>query len=125
MGYVLLKNKDILRVLKKEPRLTSNGLEFKNKDLLRKSRKELLSPIDVERFYKCCEWLSQISMTKRLNRQHSSYYLKHVAENDIGYIGNGTFIASAIHCGFKYSSDDLSPYFNMSYKSIEDLVKNK
>ena len=79
----------------------------------------------VEAFNKTCSWLSQIDKLKNINYKHSSYGLKHIAENDIGYITNGVFIAAAIHCGFEFKTEFGSPNvcFNMSEKSIKNAEK--
>jgi hypothetical protein len=56
-------------------------------------------------------WLRQFNKTKTLNkRSGTSYGLKHVAEEDIGYITNGVFIAAAIAEGFRVKRcSDNSP----------------
>jgi hypothetical protein len=70
---------------------------------------------------KICEWLAQIGKTKKPNPYAGSYFLKHVVEEEIGYVTNGAFIAAAVHCGFDYKGDPGSSnlYFNMSKKSIQ------
>lgn len=76
---------------------------------------------DTEGFVKTCDWLSGITPIKTINKRYSSYGLKHLAERDIGYITNGTFIAAAIHCGFQFWRRERSPnvYFNMSERSLK------
>ena len=46
--------------------------------------------------------------------------MKHLAEDEIGYVTNGAFIAAAIHCGFPYQLIPDSPNvrFGISEKSL-------
>ncbi len=125
--------KNIKNVILKLPKLTDFGVglflngkglgkdEYKNEFKIERER--LLN--SEERFNKICNWLSQIQKIKSINNNHSSYGLKHYAEEDIGYITNGVFIAAAIHCGFKFKCVRDSPnvYFNMSEKSIKAVLK--
>jgi len=71
---------------------------------------------------KVCQWLAGKRRRKTVNRLHTSYGYKHMAEKDIGeYVTNGCFIAAAVHCGFDYSPcADNSPnvWFNISEKSL-------
>jgi hypothetical protein len=140
------KTKEILKqILEKEPWLSSQGIcefHFKNNsaidgisnygkestsydfyDQLAADRHALL--LYTDDFIKVCKWLTGIGKRKTINKKHSSYGLKHIAEKDIGYITNGTFIAGAIHCGFKYHicENSPNPCFNMSEKSLRDLGK--
>lgn len=87
----------------------------------KKLQQELLN--STEEFEKACLWLKKINKIKTINRDRSSYSLKHLAEDEIGYISNGTFIAAAINCGFDFKTYEMSPNvtFNMSEKSIKIL----
>jgi hypothetical protein len=60
-------------------------------------------------------------VNKTINRRHSSYGLKHLAEPEIGYVTNGAFIAAAVHCGFSFETYPDSPNvcFGISEKSIK------
>jgi len=78
-----------------------------------------------KQFEDVCGWLdSCIEKTEGINTYNSSYYLKHVAENrlGIGHISNGTLIAAAVYCGFKYKQGGNYPnlVFNMSRSSIHE-----
>jgi hypothetical protein len=75
----------------------------------------------AEECTKICEWLAQIEKTETPRPHAGSYFLKHLAEEEIGYVTNGAFIAAAVHCGFDFEIEPNSPnpYFNMSKKSIQ------
>ncbi len=77
-----------------------------------------------EQFEAACVWLDSIDKTEKINTSNSSYYLKHLAENrqGVGHISNGSFIAAAVYCGFKYRTGGGYPnlVFNMSEESIHE-----
>lgn len=81
-------------------------------------REDLLESLDD--CNRVCKWLKCIDETPHFNHTISSYGLKHVAENEIGYVTNGAFIAAAIFCGFRprFRRDSVNVWFNMSHKSI-------
>ncbi len=63
--------------------------------------------------------LKNVAPIKTINRSRTSYGLKHIAENDIGYITNGVFIAAAIIAGYPYFMDNHpNVCFGMSKKSL-------
>ena len=68
---------------------------------------------------KICEWLSAMKAVQ--TPDESSYGLKHVAEEEIGYVTNGVFIAAAVHCGFPYklANGSENVLFGISKKSIK------
>lgn len=71
------------------------------------------------------QWLLEnVQPTKTINKHHTSYGLKHIAEKDIGYITNGVFIAAGIIAGYPYEIPYGFPNvpFGMSEKSIKDLA---
>jgi hypothetical protein len=76
---------------------------------------------NLEEFERLCEWLKSIDKIKTINKNHTSYGLKHLAEKTVGYSTNGTFIAAAIYSGFdiKINKDSPNPQFNMSEKSLK------
>ena len=89
----------------------------------RKSRADMFAPRSLEDFTRAKHWLMAQPKTKNPNSgAGSSYWLKHVAEEDIGYTTNGIFIAAAVAAGFIVErcrrSDDESPnaFFNISSK---------
>lgn len=104
--------------------LFDNGRGLKPSEYVNKmieGRQKLIN--STEEFAKTCKWLEQIDKIKTINRKHSSYSLKHIAEKKIGYISNGVLIAAAIHCGFdaKITPGQPNVNFNMSEKSIKKL----
>lgn len=73
------------------------------------------------------DWCNDFNKIKSINKNHSSYYLKHVFErSDKGfYITNGAFKGAMLECGFTYKpiSDSPNWYFNVSQKSIRQMQK--
>jgi len=74
-------------------------------------------------------WLDgHIAPIKSINRKHTSYGLKHLAEkyHPGGYITNGVFIAAAIMSGYEYSAKLGGPnvQFSMSQRDIKTLSRN-
>ena len=92
---------------------------------LAEGRAQLLE--SVEACNKVCDWLVQVDKIKTINTGQTSYGLKHIAENDIGYITNGVFITAAIYCGFPYRINPGSPNvnFGMSKKSLNVIQKRQ
>jgi hypothetical protein len=81
-------------------------------------REELLG--DVDGCSRAESWLQSKARTKTVNWRLSSYGLKHLAEEEVGYITNGAFIAAAVHCGFpvKVSPDSLNVFIGISERSL-------
>ncbi len=79
----------------------------------------------VEDCNKVCAWLSTKAKIKTTNKRHTSYGLKHIAEEEIGYVMNGAFIAAAVHLGFSFEliSDSPNVYFGISEKSLPTYRK--
>ena len=70
------------------------------------------------------EWLrSNVEPIKTINRRHSSYGLKHLAEkfSPNGYLSNGVFIAAAMIVGYPFKVDPPNAMFGMSERSIKRL----
>lgn len=67
---------------------------------------------------------------RTINRNHSSYGLKHLAEkhakrlsdNEINYITNGALILAMVDAGFRFTRDGDSP--NVSFNVSERALKN-
>lgn len=122
---------DIQAAINKLPQLTSFGYglahqeegmsKLEYKEAIQKAQMKLLA--DTESFDKACLWLKNIKPMSSMNNKHTSYGLKHLAEKEIGYITNGTFIAAAIHCGFKYKVRKGSP--NVKFNMAEDSLATK
>ena len=72
-------------------------------------------------------WLrSNVEPIKTINRRHSSYGLKHLAElfrptDYICYLSNGVFIAAAMIVGYPFKLDPPNAMFGMSERSIKRL----
>ncbi len=119
----------IASVLTKVPELTDFGIGLyeqgrglsKEEYKLEFSRQQEKLLDSTDAFERTCVWLSKIEKIKTINKRRASYSLKHIAEEEIGYITNGVFIAAAIYSGFNYKIEYNYPnvYFGMSEKSIK------
>lgn len=98
----------------------------------------LAGPVN-ERHVEACERFIEIFLRprRRINKAHSSYYLKHCVEYWLkgegggpgyreshggGYIGNGAFIVAAMRNGYRILPDDLNAYFNMDMTLLEQAL---
>lgn len=71
-------------------------------------------------------WLrSNVEPIKTINRRHSSYGLKHLAEkfSPNGYLSNGVFIAAAMIVGYPFKVNPPNVMFGMSQRSIKELSR--
>jgi len=103
------------KVIQDYPRLTSNGFESSMLKDFERDREELRN--DLAGFQAACVYLSRVNKTKSINKAVSSYGYKHrVEEMGYPYLLNGTFIAAAIHMGFKIDTrmDTPNAAFNIS-----------
>ena len=116
---------DMDRVLEREPQLSDNGFKQFERSRPRAEhdaeflqwREGMRAPRSLAQFMAARGWLRQFSKIKALNRRGTSYGLKHCAEDDIGYVTNGVFIAAAIAEGFTVRCIEFgSPnaWFNIS-----------
>lgn len=96
-------NKIIKEVLKKEPTLTSYGLNS--------GKVFSEDPIKETEFKLSLEWLSRQEITNSINRKMNSYYMKHYVEDYIRqnkirvekkYISSGSIIAALIYLNIPY-----------------------
>jgi hypothetical protein len=113
------------KVMKDYPRLTSFGFGSYDPKNFERDREELRN--DLAGFQAACVYLSRVNKTKSINMAVSSYGYKHRVE-DMGYpyLFNGTFIAAAIHMGYKIDtrSDTPNAAFNIFDPFYEkDLFK--
>lgn len=118
---------DIADVIKKIPQLNSFGIGlFKNgrglnatqqETKLKEGQEELLGM--TKECTAICDWLRNKSRITTINKRHSSYGLKHIAEKETAYITNGAFICAAAFCGFDYQLDPPNAFFNISEKSLK------
>jgi hypothetical protein len=94
----------LVAVLAKHPTLTAYG--FENPDETdpaeMQERSEELRKSEAA-FDAARVWIREhLPPTPRSRGYYSSYYLKHVAEAEVGYLTNGLFIAAMIHCGHRF-----------------------
>ena len=96
------------RVLEREPLLSDNGFKrLRGRRSLAEHeaefvrwRESIRESRSLAQFIAARGWLRQFSKIKTLNRRGTSYGLKHCAEDDIGYVTNGCFIAAGLAEGF-------------------------
>jgi hypothetical protein len=111
-------------VLEREPLLSDNGFKYRRIHCSQaeqdtkfvKWRENMRAPRSLAQFMAARGWLRRFNKIKALNRRGTSYGLKHCAQDDIGYVTNGVFIAAAIAEGFTVRRADGSPnaWFNIS-----------
>ena len=115
-----MTNAEIKSVLTLMPRLTEDGNGIcdrpRGTDLGKaflESQNCLLNSSDECR--RVSAWLFNKPRQININWRQSAYGLKHIAEDEIGYVTNGAFIAAAIHAGlkFKVCEDGLNVCFNL------------
>ncbi len=153
--YFAIARVAIRNVCEREPNLTAEGIGISRPrradgffagsqeriDKFNTERKALLDDTEIEPFLLSLAFLANIEKTKTIRENTNSYGLKHVAEkypctypegNQLGpqYIGNGTFIAAALHAGFKIKQvhniytpehNSLNVQFNMSSRSLDQM----
>jgi hypothetical protein len=128
---------DMDLVLEREPRLGDFGFgvcdprsktpEERAADLLR-NRDLIREPRSLAQFMAARGWLRRFGKIRALNRRGTSYGLKHCAEDDIGYVTNGVFIAAAIAEGFtvrRAESGSPNAWFNISTEAWRHVERNR
>lgn len=73
-------------------------------------------------------WLREnVTPTRTMNQHRTSYGIKHEAEDDIGYVTNGVFIAAGMIAGYPYKIEPGSPnvLFGMSEKSFKEIAERR
>lgn len=129
-------------ILEKHRNLTMHGFgaphdQYPGKEYgveVERSRAEFFENKSCDEFELALLLLKCVERRKTLNRDVSSYRLKHIAENlsrEFGirrglgnYVSNGAFIAAAIHQGFevrRVAWNSLNGYLNVSMKSVKAL----
>lgn len=113
-------------VLENHPLLTDYGYggreRRKDKALYAEDRRVLKESFD--RFVTTYEWIGQnLHPIKSINRARSSYGMKHIAEEEIGYITNGVFIAAMLAHGYEMDAWEPNPSFNVSERSVNVVQK--
>lgn len=119
----------LVEVMDQHPRLTNHGFGIYRdpKDSaedrsrkLEEGRRALAG--DAERVGKIVDWLNQnVKTIKSINTRQSSYGLKHLAEDDIGYVTNGAFIAACLILNVPTRPAPPNAYFGISERSIKAL----
>ena len=75
-----------------------------------------------EQLLNLCNGLEKIG---KINKNHSSYGLKHLFERHGGYITNGMFKGAMLEAGFKVDNpNDINWCFNVSNRSVKQLYQN-
>ena len=130
-------------VMERVPRLTNFGIgtfDHSSSELeFREKRAELLSDSAVEPFLLSLTFLRRLDPTRGVNKDISSYGLKHLAEKfacafpdgtPLGpqYVPNGVLIAAAVHAGFDMRTtkdqrgrEGPNAYFNISKRSLRQV----
>jgi hypothetical protein len=83
------------------------------------------APRSLAQFMAARGWLRRFSKIRALNRRGTSYGLKHCAEDDIGYVTNGVFIAAAITEGFNVRRVGPNAWFNISTEAWRYVERNR
>jgi hypothetical protein len=79
-------------------------------------REDMLCPDELVQFEDACRFIAETGIRKTVNRRHSSYGWKHIAEKWAEtYICNGVMIAAAYHMGVAVKIND-SPNPMLSIK---------
>jgi hypothetical protein len=109
---------DIKNILHAEPTLTPFGIEgpntFHTDD---KFDQDYINQIET-----CIEWLNSRTVSKKMNRNISSYGIKHILERELHtYVSNGCFIAAVISLGIPYEKIPDSPniFVSILYKELK------
>ena len=90
----------IIAVMQTSPRLTYYGLDPAWNDDFQDNRRRLAGD-GVEEFQRAVAWLARVPKRPVAGTDHDSQGLRHAAEDWSGdVIGNGAFIAAALHLGF-------------------------
>jgi hypothetical protein len=124
-------------VLEREPQLGDFGFgvwdprsetpEERAADL-RRNRDLVRAPRSLAQFMAARGWLRQFGKLKAINRCGTSYGLKHCAEDDVGYVTNGCFIAAAIAEGFavrRADFDSPNAWFNISTEAWRHVERER
>lgn len=88
-------------------------------------RASLVTPGSIAEIERLVEWIDgNLTPQRTINRRHSSYGLKHIAERETGYISNGQFIVAALLCGYRMESKPhYNPSFNITEASIQRTIR--
>jgi|TARA_R100001530_G_scaffold2059_1_gene3483 hypothetical protein len=119
-------NKTIKQIENENPCLSARGIEDYPEDVI---ENEKISTAYPRSFEVTCKWIKDNCISRKsINKDFSSYWLKHVCERNMGhYIPNGCFIAAALANGYEYQNDcgfgEVNACFNISSKNLRALNK--
>jgi hypothetical protein len=127
---------DMDRVLEREPLLSDNGFkqlrgrrsQAEHEAQFIQWREDIRAPRSLAQFMAARGWLRQFRKIKAPNQCGTSYGLKHCAQDDIGYVTNGCFIAAAIAEGFtvrRSQPDSPNALFNISIEAWRHTERNR
>lgn len=81
-----------------------------------------------EQVQRCIEWLSLQTITKGINKYHTSYGYKHMVENwCCRYISNDSFKEAVYKLGIKYKNNDnkgLNICVAINETKLQRMLKN-
>ena len=121
-------NKIIEQVEQENPCLSARGMEDYPDNVVKNEKVSIAYPHSFEATFK---WIKNNCIPRKsINKDFSSYWLKHVCERNMGhYIPNGCFIAAALANGYEYQNNCGFGYvnacFNMSSKGLDKLNTGK
>jgi hypothetical protein len=127
---------DMDLVLEREPLLSDNGFKqlrghqslAEHEAKFLKWREDMREPRSLAQFMAARGWLRRFGKLKSVNKSGTSYGLKHMAEDDIGYVTNGVFIAAAIAEGFtirRADFDSPNAWFNISTEAWRHVERER
>jgi len=99
--------------------LCGNG--WRKKSIPPKEFKEdrdwMLSDEAIDQLIHACHWVALMKPIESINREVTSYHLKHMAEHYFKtYITNGVFIAAALHYGYQYKRHKWQVMFMLVHR---------
>lgn len=114
-------NPDLQAVLNRMPNLSDSG--FRVWESFDDDRATLAQR--GGEFDKVREWIwRNFNAIRTMNHRHTSYGLKHLVENDLGFhISNGLFIAAMAGAGYRVDVIGHNARFNVSERSVAALVQ--
>ncbi|MBK1856583.1 hypothetical protein JO972_16555 [Verrucomicrobiaceae bacterium 5K15] len=111
-------------VLSQYPRLTAEGFVDTDSPKFNASRELLES--EGDRVKRVRQWIDKnlnplLSYSAKINNSRTSYRIKTYAEQELGHIYNGVFIASMLCEGFLIGKESQNVSFNVSNKALRDI----
>lgn len=99
------------------------GPEFWAK--IAEQRQVLLSPESIKNIQAAYDWIrNNLRHGCHVNRNRTSYGLKHVMEGDTRhYVSNGEFIVAMLLNSYKISTTQYNPQFNVMESDVKAIIK--